>query len=126
MLVPVFLSSIFQSLTRLWAYIRTQISRHHTLFFSLCAFVALRIAFGVNSILYTSLYRLAVNLSQAIRSGNSYAGGLSFLSTFSLVNTIFPVYETFLFLSTLLTVKGMLLVYSFIRNLYKNIPLKAT
>ena len=124
--VPFVWQTVFNAFTRLWTFIRNQFERHHTLFFVGLAFTAVRLGVYIVSHLFTFIYRVAVFSAQSITSANTQAGGLSFLEYFGLVNSIFPVQETFVFLGTILTIRSVLWGYVFLRTLYKNIPLKAT
>lgn len=124
--LSVFLAQAWNGLTRLWTFIRNELERHHALYLFGFAYTAVRLGVYIVSSLFTSIYRVAVLSAQSITSANSQAGGLSFLEYFGLVNSIFPVQETFVFLGTVLTVRTALWGYVFLRTLYKNIPLKST
>lgn len=112
--------------SRVFAFCRNQFERHHVGFlFGLC-YIAVRIGIYVSSSLFSSLYRVAVLTTHAVSSTGSASDGLSALSYFGLVNSIFPVEETFVFMGTVLTVRSAVWFYAFIRAVYKNIPLKAS
>lgn len=126
MVVPRILRSFSEALVNLWAGIRNLISQHHTLFFATFFYASIRIGITFCSMFWTSIYRFVILTRNAVQTASSQASGLSLLSGFSVVNSIFPVYELFVFLSTLMVVKSVALGYAFLRAAYKTIPLKAT
>lgn len=123
---PELFDSFGSFFSRIWTFSRNYIERYHHTFFLSFAFIAVRLGIYFCSLFWTSIYRFIVLTRNAITTVSSNAGGLSALQAFDLVNTIFPVYELFVFLSTLLTIKSVYLGYSFLRGLYKQIPFKAT
>lgn len=126
MYVPRILRSFVEALVNLWACIRNFATQHHTLFFATFFYTAIRLGIAFCAMFWTSIYRFAILTRNAVLNANGQATGLNLLPALSVVNSIFPVYELFLFLGTLLTVKSFALLYAFLRGLYKNIPFKAT
>ena len=124
--IPSFLTNFFNAFVRAWSFARNWVVSHHIPFVLLFAYSCLRIAVSTVTTVFNAIYTSATVSQSLITDSQSSGSAISTLTYFGVVNSFFPVPETFAFLAAVLGLRSSLWVYTIYRTIYKNIPLKST
>ena len=118
---------ILDLISRIWAWCRNFFSRHHLAAMFALTWATIKTAFWCIETLLTRLANAEQTIRRVVSQANDMAHDAGFAAgLFDLCNAIFPIWEFFVLVSLLFTVKGVLWSISLIRYLYKQIPFKAS
>lgn len=118
---------LLEMLSRAWSWTRNFFSRHHVAAMFALTWATLKTAFWCIETTLQRLVQAENAIKSAVQQANNMATGAGLVAgVFDLCNAIFPIWEFFVLVSLLFTVKAALWGVSLIRYLYKQIPLKGT
>lgn len=119
------LLAIRDAIYLVWNWIVSHYSNLRIVFLISLTVASVRAAVGIFGVIFTHLQNIC---GLGTSTANAFAGlaGSPQAGFFDKVNAIFPLAETFAFLSAYGAVLTVTTVYMLVRAAYKNVPMKAT